>query len=90
MKHSIRQRVLDPVTGLMVTKSQSVNGELGSDFLDRNGKEFFEGDVFQFSNGSKYAIRFVKGSFVASNAWGFYDLATLKLSEAEIVGHADD
>ena len=65
-------------------------GELGSGITDKNGKEIFEGDIIQFSNGSKYAIRFVKNSFVASDAWGFYDLATLKTSEAEVVGHVDD
>jgi len=90
MKHSIRQRVLDPVTGLTLTKIETVNGELGSGIVDKNGKEIFEGDIIQFSNGSKYAIRFVKSSFVASDAWGVYNLATLKTSEAEIIGHVDD
>ena len=40
MKHSIRQRVLDPVTGLMVTKIEQVNGELGSQVF-----------VVEFTNG---------------------------------------
>ena len=47
MKHSIRQRVLDPVTGLKVTKIETVNGELGSGIFDKNGREIFENDRVQ-------------------------------------------
>ena len=45
MKHSIRQRVIDPVTGLKVTKIETVTGELGSGVFDKNGKEIFENDL---------------------------------------------
>lgn len=100
MKHSIRQRVLDPVTGLMVTKIETVNGELGSGIVDKNGREIFEGDIIQFTNGSQYTVKFINGSqytvkfnyssFVATNGWRVHDLAALKTSEAEIIGHVDD
>ena len=67
MKHSIRQRVLDPVTGLMLTKIEAVTGELGSGIVDKNGKEIFEGDRIQVispSEGTFVAtVRFEDGSF---------------------------
>ena len=43
MKHNIRQRVINQY-GLPVVKVESVNGELGSGCLDKNGVEIFEGD----------------------------------------------
>ena len=44
MKHSIRQRVINQY-GLPVVKIETVNGELGSGILDKNGKEIFENDT---------------------------------------------
>ena len=67
-----------------------VDCKLGSGIKDKNGVEIYEGDVIQFTNGSIYAVKFVKGSFIATDGWGFHDLATLKTSEAEIVGHVND
>ena len=67
MKHSIRQRVLDPITGLMVTKIEQVTGEIGSGVIDCNGREIFEGDRVQvlFADGGRYVgtVRFEDGSF---------------------------
>ena len=43
MKHSIRERIVDPIRGKLV-KVSTINAELGSGILDKNGKEIFEGD----------------------------------------------
>lgn len=74
MKHSIRQRVLDPVTGLMVTKIETVNGELGSGIVDKNGREIFEGDLVNFwarspKNDGMYDILSTKVVFDDGALW---------------------
>lgn len=91
MKHSIRQRVLDPVTGLKVTKIETVNGELGSGIVDKHGKEFFEGDIV--SNGRhKFPVKFINGAlyiFDESKAEG-HNINPHFAQGFEIIGHADD
>ena len=82
-KHSIRQRVLDPVTGLKVTKIETVNAELGSGVFDKNGREIFEGDIVKNDHdGEIFPVTFEDGSFWA----GDMELANY----FEVVGHAED
>lgn len=85
MKYSIRQRVLDPVTGLMVTKVEFVNGELGSGVYDRNGREIFEGDIVKIRDAEERTT-FEDGSFFINDR----PIWRLKSSDLEIVGHVDD
>lgn len=83
MKHTTRQRVLDPVTGLKVTKIETVNGELGSGITDCNGREIFEGDIVKNAHdGESFPVTFEDGSFWA----GDMELANY----LEVVGHVDD
>ncbi len=87
MKHSIRRKVLDPVTGLMVTKVESFNGELGTGIFDKNGKEIFEGDIVKLPTGKTTAIIFDEGSFWQEDP--SFILAP-KAADLEIVGHVGD
>ena len=85
MKYSIRQRVLDPVTGLMVTKVEFVNGELGSGVYDRNGREIFEGDIVKIRDAEERTT-FEDGSFFINDR----PIWRLKSSDLEVIGHVDD
>lgn len=91
MKHSIRQRVLDPVTGLMVTKIETVNGELGSGIVDKNGREIFEGDLVKTVGESAFPatlpVSFMWGTFAVGEdiALGEYEG-----TDIEVVGHVED
>ena len=91
MKYSIRQRVLVPVTGLMVTKVEFVNGELGSGVYDRNGKEIFEGDIV--TNGRhNLPVKFINGAlffYDESKAEG-HNINPHFAQGFEIIGHDDD
>ena len=48
MKHSIRERIVDPIRGKLV-KVSTINAELGSGILNKNGKEIFEGDKIKIN-----------------------------------------
>ena len=93
MKHSIRQRVINQY-GLPVTKIETVNGELGSGILDKNGKEIFEGDrvvVKQYPN-LKMPVHFSEGEFygVISSDGRRTALTTHQSKDLEVIGYVDD
>ena len=88
MKHSIRQRVLDPVTGLKVTKIEQVNGELGSGIVDCNDKEIFESDRVKLGS-QVFVVEFTNGHFGLTDDdsdWHDLDLCT----HGDIIEHVDD
>ena len=96
MKHSIRQRVLDPVTGLKVTKVETVNGELGSGVFDCNDREIYEGDKVSVWEGygdsedDSYidTVIFVDGVFKLKDSDQL--LREIEQTDIELSGHADD
>ncbi len=91
MKHTIRQRVLDPVTGLMVTKVETVNGELGSGLYDRNSKELFEGDIVSvLEHKHPFTVTFEDGKFWMDNGRMKCYLTYFRESKLEVIGHVDD
>lgn len=85
MKHSIRQRVINEY-GLPVVKIMQIDGELGSGFKDRNGREIFEGDKVRFDK-EDWVAEFVNGHFGLvsdDDDWRDIDLCT----NCEVIGHA--
>lgn len=89
MKHSIRQRIINEY-GLPVTKIETVNGELGSGVVDKNGKEIFEGDLVKAENDDvgfyKSDIHFEAGRF----HFGIFSLTDFNPNDLEVIGHVDD
>ena len=86
MKHSIRERIIDPIRG-QVVKISTINAELGSGITDKNGKEIFEGDIVKLPTGKTTAIIFDEGSFWQEDP--SFILAP-KAADLEIVGHVED
>lgn len=90
MKHSIRERITDPIRGKVV-KISTINAELGSGILDKNGKEIFEGDRVKvdglsYEDAEGDTVMFFCGSFrILSRPLGQF-----QCDELEIVGHVDD
>ncbi|MBR3747141.1 MAG: hypothetical protein IKN27_09305 [Selenomonadaceae bacterium] len=85
MKHSIRIRVFDPISGLMRTKIEQVNGELGSGVYDRNGREIFEGDIVKIRDAEERTT-FEDGSFFINDI----PIWRLRPCVLEVVGHVED
>lgn len=64
MKHNVR------INGQV----QELDFELGSDILDKNGKEIFEGDTVLFRKDFIYVVDFRKGACcLEGSALYFYD-----------------
>lgn len=91
MKHTIRQRVINEF-GLPTVKHTTIYGELGSDILDKNGVEIFEGDIVTFDNGEltplKSRVEFDNGGLYASD-WNGY-LPLTQCTNLAVIGHAED
>ena len=92
MKHSIRQRVLDPVTGLKVTKIEQVNGELGSGIVDKNGREIFEGDRVKVTNerGERTGLVTYRDGHFGVEGASIYARLEGVYGGLEVIGHVDD
>lgn len=66
MKYRIRQRVKDPLTGIMRDKIVTINGALYLGLVDKNGVELFEGDKVK-CQGETYIVAYeIKKEFEAS------------------------
>ena len=90
MKHSIRERIIDPIRGKIV-KVSTINSELGSGITDKNGKEIFEGDIL--TNGrDKFPVEFHNGALLIFNAKAGegWDINPHFAQGFEIIGHVED
>ena len=65
-KYQLRYTVIDEY-GYKATKYETVYGELGSKFLDKNGKEIFDGDTVILPNQMIKTVRFKEGAFLVGD-----------------------
>lgn len=92
MKHIIRQHVINEY-GLPTVKHTTIQGELGSGVLDKNGVEIFEGDIVTYGV-HKRTVCWDEGEFVL-RAKGkpdepFYNFFSEDDCQLEVIGHAED
>ena len=86
MKHRIRQRIINQF-GLPVTKIETVQGELGSGILDKNGQEIFEGDKVIYDDGDTADVVFEDGQFFLKDK---DEVVADWHNMLEIIGHAEE
>lgn len=89
MKHHIRQKIINEY-GLPVVKVETINGELGSRVLDKNGIEIFEGDLVKevgTVDETVSTIKFNHGGFTLDDS---VCLDAFGDGELEVIGHAED